>query len=441
MPNTSFPDGDFVSWFRQSSPYIHAHRGRVLVLSFGGAALTGAGFSNLIHDIALLNGLGINLVLVPGARPQIEERLALRGADMQIANGLRITDAAALECVKDAAGSVRVEIEALLSMGLANSPMAGTRIRVASGNHVTARPIGIVDGIDYQHTGEVRRVDAEGIRSHLEDGSVVLIPPLGYSPTGEVFNLNAADVASSVAIALGADKLTYLSETRPPGRGRTKSASLIPREVDDLVRRRRKMPEDQVRVLCNAARACRAGVRRVHILDGRRDGAILRELFTRDGDGLLVTQEPYEQTRQARIDDVAGILELIEPLEQAGALVKRSRERLEQEIGRFVVIERDGGIIACAALYPFAKEAVGELACLAVHPDYRGAGRGDQVLEKVEELALQSGLKSIFVLSTLTSHWFRERGFVPADVDALPGRRRDLYNWQRRSKVFVKALA
>jgi len=441
MPNTSIPNSDFVSWFRQSSPYIHAHRGRVLVLSFGGAALTNSGFSNLIHDIALLNGLGMKLVLVPGARPQIEERLALRGADMQIANGLRITDAAALECVKDAAGSVRVEIEALLSMGLANSPMAGTRIRVASGNHVTARPIGIVDGTDYQHTGEVRRVDAQGIRSHLEQDSVVLIPPLGYSPTGEVFNLNAADVASSVAIALGADKLVYLSETRPPARGRSRNASLVPREVDDLVKRRRRMPEDLVRVLCNAARACRAGVRRVHILDGRRDGAILRELFTRDGDGLLVTQEPYEQTRQAHIDDVAGILELIEPLEQAGALVKRSRERLEQEIGRFVVIERDGGIIACAALYPFAREAMGELACLAVHTDYRGAGRGDQVLEKVEELALQSGLKSIFVLSTLTSHWFRERGFVPADVEALPGRRRDLYNWQRRSKVFVKILA
>ncbi len=441
MPNTSIPSGDFVSWFRQSSPYIHAHRGRVLVLSFGGSALTSAGFSSLIHDIALLNGLGIKLVLVPGARPQIEERLALRGADMQIANGLRITDAAALECVKDAAGSVRVEIEALLSMGLANSPMAGTRIRVTSGNHVTARPIGIVDGIDYQHTGEVRRVDAQGIRFHLEQGSVVLIPPLGYSPTGEVFNLNAADVASSVAISLGADKLIYLSEARPPARGRLKSASLVPREVDDLVKRRRKMPEDQARVLCNAARACRAGVRRVHILDGRRDGAILRELFTRDGDGLLVTQDLYEQTRQARIDDVAGILELIEPLEQAGALVKRSRERLEQEIGRFVVIERDGGIIACAALYAFAKQATGELACLAVHPDYRGAGRGDQLLEKVETLALQSGLKSIFVLSTLTSHWFRERGFIPADVDALPGRRRDLYNWQRRSKVFVKILA
>jgi len=432
---------DFVAWFRQSSPYIHAHRGKVLVLAFAGEALASRQFPSLIHDIALLNGLGMKLVLVPGARPQIEERLTLRNAAMQVVNGLRVTDEEALACVKDAAGSVRVEIEALLSMGLANSPMAGTRIQVTSGNHVTARPIGIVDGIDYQHTGEVRRVDSKTIHAHLENGSIVLIPPLGYSPTGEVFNLNASDVASAVAIAVGADKLIYLSET-PPGGGRgLNSSSLVPREVDALIKRRRKIPEEQVRVLCNAAQACRAGVRRVHVLDRRKDGVMLRELFTRDGAGLLVTQEPYEQIRQAGIDDVGGILELIEPLEQSGALVKRSRELLEQEVGQFQVIERDGSIIACAALYPFSRERMGELACLAVHPDYRGAGRGDQLLERIERHAEQSKLESIFVLSTRTSHWFRERGFVPAKVGQLPGRRRDLYNWQRRSKVFVKSLS
>lgn len=438
--SSSSDNGDFVNWFRQSSPYIHAHRGRVLVLAFSGDALTRPDFPSLIHDIALLDGLGMKLVLVPGARPQIEERLTLRGADMQIVNGLRITDADALECVKDAAGNVRVEIEALLSMGLANSPMAGTRIRVASGNHVTARPIGIVDGVDYQHTGEVRRVDAQAILAHLDNDSVVLIPPLGYSPTGEVFNLNAIDVASSVAIALRADKLIYLSESNPLGRRWKGGNNLVPREVDALIKRRRRMPANQVRILENAARACRAGVKRTHVVDRHTEGVILRELFTRDGAGLLITQEPYEQIRQATIDDVAGILELIEPLEQSSALVKRSREQLEQEVERFQVIERDGSIIACAALYPFAKEAMGELACLAVHPEYRGGNRGDQLLERIEQEAVRAGLTSIFVLSTRTSHWFRERGFLPADVGQLPGKRRDLYNWQRRSKVFVKTL-
>ncbi len=431
---------EFVDWFRQSSPYIHAHRGKVFVLSFGGEALTDDGFADLIHDIALLNGLGIRLVLVPGARPQIDTRLVARGAQMQIVNGLRVTDANALACVKEANGAVRVEIEALLSMGLANSPMAGVRIRVGSGNYVTAKPLGVIDGTDYQHTGEVRRVDAEALRHLLDSGSIALLPALGYSPTGEVFNLSAADVAGAVAAALGADKLIFLTEHKAAdGRGRVIS-SMVPREVDRLLERRKRLPEEMVRVLHNAATACRAGVNRVHVLDRHHDGILLSELFTRDGAGTLITAEPYELTRTARIDDVGGILELITPMETAGALVKRSRELLEQEIGRFSVIERDGAVIACAALYPFAKDGLAELACVAVHPDYRGAGRGDVLLDHIEAQARTQGITELFVLSTRTAHWFRERGFHSAPLERLPRRRRDLYNWRRGSKVFTKAL-
>jgi len=431
---------DFVCWFRQSSPYIHAHRGKVFVLSFGGEVLTDDGFANLIHDIALLNGLGIRLVLVPGARPQIERQLAARGARMQLAGGLRVTDDAALACVKEANGAVRVEIEALLSMGLANSPMAGIRIRVASGNFVTAKPLGVIDGVDYRHTGEVRRVDVDALRRLLEGNSIALVPALGYSPTGEVFNLSAADVAGAVAIALGADKLIFLTEDRlADSRGRLIS-SMVPREADRYLARRKRIPEEQARVLHNAAAACRAGVNRVHVLDRHRDGILLSELFTRDGAGTLVTAEPYELTRTASIDDVGGILELIEPMETAGVLVKRSRELLEQEIRQFSVIERDGAVIACAALYPFPKERTAELACVAVHPDYRGNGRGDTLLRHVEERATTQGIERLFVLSTRTAHWFRERGFQPAPVDQLPKRRRDLYNWRRGSKVFMKTL-
>ena len=431
---------DFVCWFRQSSPYIHAHRGKVFVLSFGGEVLTDEGFANLIHDIALLKGLGIRLVLVPGARPQIERQLAARGAKLQLAGGLRVTDDDALACVKEANGAVRVEIEALLSMGLANSPMAGIRIRVASGNFVTAKPLGVIDGIDYQHTGEVRRVDVEALRNVLDTDSIALVPALGYSPTGEVFNLSAPDVAGAIATALGADKLIFLTESRlKDGRGRLVS-SMVPREVDQCLARRKRIPEDQARVMHNAAAACRAGVNRVHILDRHRDGILLAELFTRDGAGTLVTAEPYELTRTARIDDVGGILELIEPMEAAGALVKRSRELLEQEIRQFSVIERDGAVIACAALYPFPKERMAELACVAVHPDYRGDGRGDSLLAHLEEISRSMEIDRLFVLSTRTAHWFRERGFQIAPVDQLPKRRRDLYNWRRGSKVFVKPL-
>jgi len=431
---------NFVGWFRQSSPYIHAHRRKVLVLSFGGEVLTDDGFANLIHDIALLNGLGIRLVLVPGARPQIERQLAARGAKLQLAGGLRVTDDDALACVKEANGAVRVEIEALLSMGLANSPMAGVRIRVASGNFVTAKPLGVIGGVDYRHTGEVRRVDVEALSGLLDSNSIALVPALGYSPTGEVFNLSAADVAGAVAGALGADKLIFLTEHRlADSRGRLIS-SMVPRDVDRYLARRKRIPEDQARVLQNAAAACRAGVNRVHILDRHHDGILLSELFTRDGAGTLVTAEPYEVTRTASIDDVGGILELIKPMEAAGALVKRSRERLEQEIGQFSVVERDGAVIACAALYPFEKQRMGELACVAVHPDYRGNGRGDALLGHIEEKARALKIDRLFVLSTRTAHWFRERGFQQAPVDQLPKRRRDLYNWQRGSKVFVKPL-
>ncbi len=438
--STESPD-PFVSWFRGSSPYIHAHRNKTFVLVFGGEAVADPGFPSLVHDIALLHGLGIRVVLVHGARPQIEERLKLRNAEMRYVGGLRVTDEAALACVKEAAGAVRVEVEALLSMGLANSPMAGARIRVASGNFVTAQPIGVRNGTDYGHTGEVRRIDGEAIRRVLEAGAIALIPPVGYSPTGEIFNLSAADVGRAVATTLGAEKLIALVEGKgvTDGRGRVLT-HLLPRQVDRLVTRRRRMPEELRQHLCNGVEACRRGVKRIHILGRERDGALLRELFTRDGAGTLLTAEPFEEIRTARIDDVGGILELLAPLEERGILVRRSRELLETEIDRFAVIELDGMIIGCAALYAYPGERMAELACLAVHPAYRNGGRGDVLLAEIERRVGAQGLDRLFVLTTQTAHWFRERGFEPSPIGSLPVERRALYNYQRNSKVFVKEV-
>ena len=439
--NKTRESDSFVAWFRSSSPYIHAHRGRTFVIAFGGEAVADRSFASLIHDIALLHGLGIQVVLVHGARPQIEERLRLRNARLQVVNGLRITDDAALACVKEAAGAVRVEIEALLSTGLANSPMAGAKIRVASGNFVTAKPIGVRDGIDYCHTGQVRRIDNEAIRLLIESGAIALIPPLGYSPTGEVFNLSAADVAGSVASALGADKLIFLVEG--PGlkdaAGRVLT-NLIPKELESILKRRRRLPEDFAQQLRSAAESCRRGVKRIHLISRRMNGALLQELFTRDGVGTMLSAEHYEEIRNARIEDVAGILKLLSPLEENGVLVRRSRELLETEIEQFSVVELDGTIIGCAALYGYPKEGVAELACVAVHPDYRTAGRGDLLLQHMEQRAGAARLKHVFVLTTQTAHWFRERGFLPATLDSLPVARRKLYNYQRNSKVFIKTL-
>ncbi|MES9947077.1 amino-acid N-acetyltransferase [Candidatus Thiodiazotropha sp. CDECU1] len=438
---TNESSNSFVEWFRGSSPYIHAHRGRTFVISFGGEAVMDAGFANLVHDIALLHGLGIRLVLVHGARPQIEERLKTRGVKTEYVDGLRITDDAALTCVKEAAGSVRVEIEALLSMGLANSPMAGVRIRAASGNFVTAKPIGVRNGIDFCHTGKVRRVDSDGLEQRLQAGAIAIVPPLGYSPTGEVFNLSAADVAASVAVALGAEKLISLVEAKGLTDSRNRLiTNIVPKQVDALLQRRKKMPQDLQQHLKAAVSACRSGVKRIHIIDRKQDGALLRELFTRDGIGTLITAEPYEETRTARIDDVGGLLELLTPLEKSGVLVRRSRELLETEIEGFTLMERDGMAIACAALFPYPKESMAELACVVVHPDYRGSDRGDRLLAHMENKAQRLGIEQLFILTTQTAHWFRERGFVQADLKGLPMRKLALYNYRRNSKVFIKKI-
>lgn len=429
----------FVANIRQAAPYVHSHRGSTFVIMFGGEAVDEQ-FADLIHDIALLNSLGVRIVLVHGARPQIEQRLKRARAKIRYVNGLRVTDDAALTCVKDAAGSLRVEIEARLSMGLVNTPMAGAALRVASGNFVVARPLGVRDGIDYCHTGEVRRIDAEGLQQHLQDQRIVLLSPLGYSPTGEIFNVSAEEIATATAVALHADKLILLTEK--PGLRNTKRQllrQLSLAEAEQLLNARRKLAAPIRQHLSNAVESCRRGVKRVHLLDRTINGGLLLELFTRDGIGTLISAENYEGMRPARIDDVGGILELLEPLEAEGVLVKRSRELLEMEIRHFVVVMRDGMIIACAALYPYPKQ-IAELACFVVHPDYRNSGRGDSLLETIERRARQSGIKKLFVLTTRASHWFQERGFRRARIENLPVSKRTLYNYQRNSKVFMKVL-
>ncbi len=431
----------FVRWFRNSSPYINAFRGRTFVVAFGGEMLAEEQFAGLVHDLALLNSLGVRLVLVHGARPQIESRLQQRDIELQYLNGLRVTDADALACVIEATGVVRVEIEALLSMGLANSPMAGAHIRVTSGNFVTAQPLGIREGVDYLHTGEVRNIDTPALNALLDHNALVLLSPLGYSPTGEVFNLSAEDVATAAAIQLQADKLIYLIDgdglQQPDG---SLLRQLTLNEAQDYLQGQPELPESIGRSLFSTIYACSNGVPRGHLINRHEDGSLLQELFTRDGVGTLISRGSYEDIRQATIDDIGGILELITPLENDGVLVRREREHLEMEIDHFTVLERDGTVIACAALHPFNGEDCAELACVAVHPDYRKQGRGDELLEYLEQQAGKQGLKRLFVLTTRTAHWFQERGFKAARLGDLPMARQQMYNYQRRSKVFIKAL-
>ena len=432
---------DFVQWFRAAAPYVHAFGGRTFVIAFGGEVVMDGSFVALTHDINLLASLGVRLVLVHGARPQIEAQLRTAGLKAKYVQGIRVTDEDALPCVKQASGQVRVEIEALLSMGLPNSPMANSDIRVASGNFVIARPRGVVDGVDMCYTGEVRKVHADAINIRLDDGELVLLSPLGYSPTGEIFNLTLEDVAAETAIALGAEKLIFLMDE--PGL-KSKSGRLLREltvsDAEKLLGKEKQMSGDARLYLPHAVKACRGGAARVHLISRRADGALLLELFTRDGVGSMVSRDPLEQMRDASIEDVGGIIRLIEPLESEGTLVKRSRELLEMEISRFCVIEHDGVIVGCAALYPFADEKAAELACLAVAPGYRDAGGGEQLLKYVEEKAKKQRVKRLFVLTTRAAHWFIEHGFAEAGVNSLPRQKQALYNYQRRSKVLMKPI-
>jgi amino-acid N-acetyltransferase len=431
----------YVSWFRQAAPYIHAFRGRTFVIGFGGEVAQGALAQALAQDCNLLAALGIRLVLVHGARPQIEAELERRGLKPKYHKGLRVTDAAALECVKSAMGVTRLEIEALLSQGLPNTPMAGAHMRVTGGNFITAKPVGVVDGVDFQFTGAVRKIVADEIGADLDQGNVVLISPIGVSPTGEIFNLGMEEVAESVAIALQAEKLIFLCDA--PGvsdrQGRLIDA-ITADEAERLLKKRQRLSEDLGLYLPCCIRATRAGVKRAHLIDRDIDGGLLLELFTHEGVGTVVTRDPLARLREASIEDVAAIVGLIAPLEADGTLVRRGRERLEMEIGRFSVLEHDGVILGCAALYPFDQERAAELACLVVDPDYRRAGYGEQLLRHMEARARQAGLKRLFVLTTRTSHWFIERGFAEVGVASLPHEKRELYNWQRRSKVLAKLL-
>ncbi|MGQ0618645.1 MAG: amino-acid N-acetyltransferase [Panacagrimonas sp.] len=436
---------DFIAALRASAPYVHAHNGRVFVVAFGGEIADRADFETFVYDLALLHSLGVKLVLVHGSRPQIDRELARRGLDSRYVGEVRVTDREALECVKSAVGSLRMEIEARLSTSLASTPMGGARLKVASGNWVTARPVGIRDGVDFQQTGEVRRVDVETIRAVLGQDRIALISPVGYSPTGEIFNLRSTDVATAAAVGLGADKLVFITNSDPDtwkladDTGDAGQLSLA--EGERLLSGSERINEQDRRHLLAALSAGRGGVKRVHLVGVEAEGALLRELYTRDGVGLMLyADEHYEAVREASIEDVGGILSLIRPLENAGVLVPRSREQLEIEIGQFDVMVRDGLVVACCALFPFLPNEMGEFSCVAVHPEYQRSGRAAALLQRAEETAAKLGLKRIFALTTHTPHWFLEHGFIPGRIEELPVERQRMYNYQRNSAVLVKSL-
>lgn len=433
-------NNQFTEWFRQSSPYIRAHRDKTFVVCLPGEAVASKHFNRLLRDLAQISHLGIRLVLVHGIRPQVEACLGKNRSSYH--DDIRITDDAAMTCVKQVAGLVRLEIESQLSRALANLPLPDAYARTASGNFIAARPYGIHDGIDFCHTGIVRRVDTQAISHQLDAGAISLISPVGYSPTGEIFNLTAEEVAEAVATALTADKLIVFTDKASIRDSKRRLIRQLTRhEAQSLLLSGRKLPPATSRLLEMAVQTTERGVRRMHILDWHQDGAIVQELFTRDGVGTLISAEPYDTIRPARAEDIPGILAIIELLEASGALVKRPRDLLEIEIDHFLVAIRDDTVIGCAAVYPYVKKGMAELACLAMDKTYQGSGSGEQLLNAAQSRAQDLGVQQLFVLTTQTAHWFRERGFVASKITGLPMAKRRLYNYQRGAKVFIKNLA
>ncbi|EFM2061253.1 amino-acid N-acetyltransferase [Escherichia coli] len=435
---------ELVEGFRHSVPYINTHRGKTFVIMLGGEAIEHENFSSIVNDIGLLHSLGIRLVVVYGARPQIDANLAAHHHEPLYHKNTRVTDAKTLELVKQAAGTLQLDITARLSMSLNNTPLQGAHINVVSGNFIIAQPLGVDDGVDYCHSGRIRRIDEEAIHRQLESGAIVLMGPVAVSVTGESFNLTSEEIATQLAIKLKAEKMIgFCSSQGVINDDGDIVSELFPNEAQARVEAQEEKGDynsGTVRFLRGAVKACRSGVRRCHLISYQEDGALLQELFSRDGIGTQIVMESAEQIRRATINDIGGILELIRPLEQQGILVRRSREQLEMEIDKFTIIQRDNTTIACAALYPFPEEKIGEMACVAVHPDYRSSSRGEVLLERIAAQAKQSGLSKLFVLTTRSIHWFQERGFTPVDIDLLPESKKQLYNYQRKSKVLMADL-
>jgi len=436
-----FAAPQFVRWFREVAPYVHAFRGKTFVVAFGGELVQAGALNALIQDLSLLSALGVRLVLVHGSRPQVNEQLRLKGYAQQFGRGMAPTTPEALECAKEAAGEIRLDIEAAFSQGLPNTPMSHAHIRVISGNFITARPAGVIDGVDYLHTGQVRKVDIEAMRFAIERGSsILLLSPLGFSPTGEAFSLAMEELATSVAVAIRAEKLIFLAETAgvrdPDGSIDTELA----RADADALLAGGQLDEDTAFFLKHASRAVKRGVARAHLVPFALDGSVLLEIFTHDGVGTMVVEDTLDDLRPATIDDVGAILQLIEPLEVDGTLVPRDRNLLERDVENFSVLEHDGVIYGCAALYSYPDEQMAEMACLIVHPEWQGTGEGEILLRHVESRARAQNIKRLFVLTTRTSHWFLKRGFTQGGVADLPRERQAGYNRSRNSMIFIKRL-
>ncbi len=426
----------FIPFFRQAAPYIHQHRNKTFVFCLQDDGAPPSVLKSLLHDIAVLHSLRVRVVIIFGVQYTLNKCLD----NQRFHDGRRITDMPTIKRMQEIIGARRIQVESILSMGLANTPMQGASIQTVSGNFIIAKPVGIRDGVDFGLTGEVRSIRAEAIKQRLQNDEIVIIPPLGYSGTGEVFNLTTEAVARAVAVAINSDKLLFFNNKIKILTGDNETGLAVNPQQTLAMVAQNKCDDFLKTTIYESVAACQKGVKRIHIVPKMTDGALLAELFTRDGIGLMVTNEAYDRIEQATIDDITSLLELIRPLEKQGILVRRSRELLEIEIDHFSLLKRDNTVIGCAALYPYPKESMAELGCLVVNPDYQRNGLADKLLQYIEDQAYEKGIHKLFCLTTQASHWFMERGFEAAELAELPEKKQAFYNFSRNSQPYLKQL-
>lgn len=420
-------DHNPLRWFRTASPYIYAHRNKTFVIYLGAGALSSDSLPNIVQDITLLHALGVRLILV-------HENSGSIVVGPQEPEGLpSVTRDNLSDFIGDAAATSQ-RLIAHLSASPATDFLRSSEMVTLSGNFVRAQPLGIVNGVDQQHIGKVRKINSAALIKALEDQALVVLSPLGFSLTGDVFGIDAITLAREVATAVEADKLIYyLDQSGINNQDQQRISELTTNTLDPS-----SWPEHRA-LLIEARLAIEAGVSRCHLINQKQDGALLQELFTREGCGTQIVGESSYQLRQAVAQDISGILTLIKPQEEAGTLKKRSRELIESEIDHFVVMTLEGLIIACGALYPF--DQFGEIACLTTHPDYRDMNCGERVLQTLIERARSLELEKAFILTTQTAHWFIERGFEAATLEALPVAKKSVYNPQRNAQIYIRTLA
>lgn len=415
--------------FRNAAPYIYAHKGHVFVITLPADFIQNEQFPSLVQDLALMQTLGAKLVLVHSVETGM----------LKTKRTSTVIDKAQLTRLQHAIGEQRAVIESLFSTGLINTPMAGMKLTIVSGNFVHAKPKGIVAGTDQQYLGEVRRIDAQAIMQQLQQGNIVLLPSLGYSPSGECFYVDGHEVATTAAESIPAEKLIFIMNENTLQDSRKKRIKFLTLNKAQALLKRRKSLDAQVRRYIEyAINACLSQVQRVHLLSVNVAGALLQELYSHDGAGTLISAERYDDIHPATIEHVGGIITLIKPLEEQGTLVPRTRDQIELDIHQYDVIERDGFVIACGSLHPIKEKNTGEIACLAVHPDFQKEGYGSRLLQHLEEKAWSTGIHKLFILTTKAVHWFPEHGYKKSNIKDLPIAKQKSYNYQRNSQIYIK---